>query len=160
MICDSSTGNEVLLNGMRDRETFINWNSMGNTISRIDDETSGSTIGVEGENSLDGNVKSLNLESLEHEGSHLFSVGFWISRSFSQHDLVFGWINSKLVREAVVPDFLHLSPFKDDTGLNRVFDVEDTSHLLSLITDVFRFRFNTNHLLVGSWVTDNRWELD
>jgi hypothetical protein len=88
MLGDSSTGNIVLLNGMRDRETFIYWNSMGNTISRIDDETGGSTIGVKGKNSLDGDIKSLNLECLKHEGSHLLSVSFWVSWGFGQHDFV------------------------------------------------------------------------
>jgi hypothetical protein len=33
MISDASTSDIVLLNGMRDRETFIDWNSVSNTIS-------------------------------------------------------------------------------------------------------------------------------
>lgn len=33
MVGDGSTGDIVLLNGMGDLETLIDWNAMGNTIS-------------------------------------------------------------------------------------------------------------------------------
>jgi hypothetical protein len=110
MVSDGSSGNVVLLDGMWDGETFIDWDGMGNTISGIADHTGGSTVGVEGEDGLDGNVKSLNLESLEHELSHLLSVGLWVHWCFGEHDLVFGWVHSKFVGEAVFPDLFHLVP--------------------------------------------------
>lgn len=88
MVGDGSSSDEVLENGMGNGETFINWNSVSNTISRIANESGGSTVGVEGEDSLDGNVESLNLEGLEHELGHLFSVGLWVSRSLGQKDFV------------------------------------------------------------------------
>ena len=56
MFGDASTSDEVLPDGVRNLETFENWDSMGNTISGIANETSGSTIGVEGHDSLDSNV--------------------------------------------------------------------------------------------------------
>ena len=160
MLGDGSTGNEVLLDGMWDGETLEDWDGVGNSITGVDDHTGGSTVGVEGEDSLDGNVKSLNLESLEHELGHLLSVGLWVVWSFSEHDLVLGWVNSKLVREAVVPDLLHQVPLVDDTRLDWVLEVEDTSHLLGLITNVLRLGLNTNHLFIGSWDTDDGWELN
>jgi hypothetical protein len=70
---DGSTSNVVLFDCMRNLETFINWDSVGNTISGINNQTGGSSVGVERHNSLNGNVASLNLESFEHEGDHLFS---------------------------------------------------------------------------------------
>lgn len=142
-----------------DGETLVHWDGVSNTISRVADHTGGSTVGVEGENGLNGDVETLNLESLEHELGHLLSVSFWVSWSLSEHDLVFTWVNSELIAEAVFPDLLHLAPVGNNTGLDWVRKLEDTSHLLGLITDVLGLGVDTNHLLVGSWNTDNGWEL-
>jgi len=49
------------------RITFIDWDSVGYSITRIDDHTSGSTGGVEGENSLDRYIELWNTESLEED---------------------------------------------------------------------------------------------
>lgn len=78
VVGDGSSGDEVLVNGVRNGETFIDWDSVGNTISLIGDETGGSTVGVEGHDSLDSNVHTLNLMGLEHDGGHLLSVGLWV----------------------------------------------------------------------------------
>merc|ERR1739838_351584 len=43
-------------NSMGKSITFIDWNTMGDTISRVHDNTSGTARGIEGEDSLDGNV--------------------------------------------------------------------------------------------------------
>ena len=158
VVGNGSTGNEVLVNSMRDGETFIDWDGMGNTISRINDATGGSTVGIKGKDGLDGNVHTGNLESLEHELGHLLSVGFWVHWGLSKENVVLGGIDSELVGEAVLPDLLHLGPVGNDTGVDWVGKVEDTSHLVGLITDVFGFGLNTEHLLVVSWDTDDGWE--
>ena len=158
VVGNGSTSDEVLVNGVWNGETFIDWDSMGNTISRINDATGSSTVGVEGKDGLDGNVHTGNLESFEHELGHLLSVGFWVHWGLSKENVVLGGIDSELVGEAVLPDFLHLGPVGNDTGLNWVGKLKDTSHLLGLITDVLGFGLNTEHLFIGSWDTDNGWE--
>ena len=40
---------------------------MGDTIARVEDDTSGTTRGVEGQNGLDGDVHSRAVEGLEHD---------------------------------------------------------------------------------------------
>jgi hypothetical protein len=160
MVGDGSSGNVVLLDGMGDLETLIHWNGVSNTISGVANHTSCSTVGVEGKHGLDGDVKTLNLEGLEHELGHLFSVSLWILWGLGEHDLVFRWVHSELVAEAVLPDLLHLTPIGDNTGFDWVGELEDTSHLLGLITNVLALGFNSNHLLVRSWDTHNGWELD
>jgi len=112
---DGSTGDVVLLDGVGDGETFVDGDGMGHTISRVGHHTGGSTIGVEGEHGLDRHVQTLDLESLEHEGGHLLSVGLGVHGGFGKHDLVLGWVDSQLVGEAVLPDLLHLVPRGDDT---------------------------------------------
>jgi len=158
VVGDGSSGDEVLVNGVRNGETFIDWDSVGNTISRINDATGGSTVSVEGKDGLDGNVHTGNLESLEHELGHLLSVGFWVHWGLSEENVVLGGIDSELVGEAVLPDLLHFGPVGNDTGFDWVGKVEDTSHLACLITDVFGFRLNTEHLFIASWDTNDGWE--
>ena len=158
VVSNGSTSDEVLVNGVRNGETFIDWDSVGNTISRINDATGSSTVGIEGKDGLDGNVHTGNLESLEHELGHLLSVGFWVHWGLSKENVVLGGIDSELVGEAVLPDFLHLGPVGNDTGLDWVGKLKDTSHFLGLITDVFGFGLNTEHLLIGSWDTEDGWE--
>ena len=84
MFGDDSTSDEVLSDCVRNLETFENWDSVGNTISWIAYETSGSTVGVKGHDSLDSNIGTLDIEIFEHDGDHLFSVGFWISWGFGE----------------------------------------------------------------------------
>ena len=71
-------------NGMGKSITFINRDSMGNTINRVHDNTSGTSRGIEGKYSLDGNIHSWHVEGFEHDLGHLFSVGLGVKRSFSE----------------------------------------------------------------------------
>jgi hypothetical protein len=65
--------------------------------------------------------------------------------SFSQEDGVFLWGNAQLVVEGVVPDLLHVIPVGDDSVLNRVFQSQNTTFGLSLVTDVRVFLAHTHH---------------
>ena len=157
-ISDNTSSDKVLQHGVRNREAFVNWDGVGNTITGIADETSGSTVGVERQDGLNSDVKAVDIEGLEHELSHFFSVGLWVAWSLSEEDIVLRWVNSKLVVEAVLPDLLHIVPRLDDTRLNWVVELQDTSHLLSLIANILGLGVHTNKLLVSSWNTDNSWE--
>jgi hypothetical protein len=53
------------------------------------------------------------------------------------------WRDSELDVECVVPDLFHIIPVFDDTMLDGVRDIENTSLLLSLITDVEVLPINT-----------------
>merc|ERR1712243_140030 len=58
-------------NGMGEGITFIDGDTMGDTISRVHDNTSGTARGVEGEDSLNGNIHGGHVEGLEHDLGHL-----------------------------------------------------------------------------------------
>jgi len=62
-----STSEVVSHNSMWKRIAFIDWDSMGNSITRIDDHTSGSTGGVKRKDSLDRDVELWDTESLEED---------------------------------------------------------------------------------------------
>merc|ERR1712096_69213 len=52
--------------GVEKSITFIDGDGVGNTISRVHDNTSGTARSIEGEDSLDGNVHGRHVEGLEH----------------------------------------------------------------------------------------------
>merc|ERR1719391_1486358 len=95
--------------------TFIDGDSMGDTITRVHDDTSGTSRGIKGEDSLDGNVHGWHVEGLKHDLGHLLSVGLGVEGSLSEEDGLLLGGNSELVVEGVVPDLLHVIPVGDDT---------------------------------------------
>ena len=109
---------------------------MGNTITRVHDDSSGSSRGVEGQDGLDGNVHGGGVEGLEHDLGHLFSVGLWVEWCLSEEDWVFLWSNSELIVEGVMPDLLHIVPVGDDSVFNWVFEGQDSSLGLGFISNV------------------------
>ena len=129
---------------MRNRETFIDGDSVGNTITSIAHNTGGSTSRVEREDGLDGDVEGGNVEGLEHDLGHLFSVDLGVKWGLSEEDWVLVWGNSELNVEGVVPDAFHIIPILDDTVLNGVADSKDSSLLLSLISKILVLGFNSD----------------
>merc|ERR1711909_164526 len=61
-------------NSMGEGIAFIDWDTVGDTISRVHDNTSGTARGIEGEDSLDGNIHGGHVEGLEHDLGHLLTV--------------------------------------------------------------------------------------
>merc|ERR1712168_974043 len=53
--------------GVGEGITFIDGDSVGDTITRVHDNTGGTTRGVQGEDSLDGNIHGGHVEGLEHD---------------------------------------------------------------------------------------------
>merc|ERR1711892_314496 len=111
--------------------SFIDWDSVGDTIARIHDDTSGTAGSIEGEDSLDGNIHGGHVEGLEHDLGHLFTVSLGVEGSLSQKDGMFLRGNTELIVEGVVPDLLHIIPVGDDSVLNGVLEGKDTSLGLS-----------------------------
>merc|ERR1712055_139796 len=144
--------------GMGESITFIDGDSVGNTISRVHDNTGGTARGIEGKDSLDGNIHGGHVEGLEHDLSHLLAVGLGVQWGLSQEDGLLLWGNTQLIVEGVMPDLLHVIPVGDDAMLNWVLQGEDTSLGLSLITNIGILLTHTNHHTLVPWATNNGWE--
>merc|ERR1712241_552455 len=97
--------------------TLIDGDSVGDTITRVHDNTSGTTRGIQG-----GHV-----EGLEHDLGHLFTVSLGVEGSLSKEDGLLLRGNTELIVEGVVPDLLHIIPVGDDSVLNGVLEGKDTS---------------------------------
>merc|ERR1712088_1263 len=131
--------------GMGKGITFIDGDVVGDTISRVHDHTGGTTGGIQGEDSLDGNIHGGHVEGLEHDLSHLLTVSLGVEGSLSQEDGLLLWGNAELIVEGVMPDLLHIIPVGDDTVFNGVFQGEDTSLGLSFITNIGILLSHTDH---------------
>merc|ERR1719244_2514638 len=90
-------------NGMGEGITFIDGDTMGDTITRVHDNTSGTARGIEGEDSLDGNIHSGHVEGLEHDLGHLLTVSLGVKGSLSEEDGLFLRGNTEFIVEGVVP---------------------------------------------------------
>merc|ERR1711994_837293 len=64
--------------GMGESITLIDGNSVGDTITRVHDNTSGTTRGIEGQDSLNGNIHGRHVEGLEHDLGHLLTVSLGV----------------------------------------------------------------------------------
>jgi len=144
--------------GMGKSVTFVDWDVVGNTITSVEDDTGGSARGVEGEDGLDADVHGGDVEGLEHDLGHLFSVSLGVEWGLGEEGWALFWGNSELVVVGVVPDFLHIVPIGDDTVLDWVLEGQDTSLGLGLVTDVRVLLAHTDHdsLVAGS--ANDGWE--
>jgi hypothetical protein len=134
-----TTGKVETENGVGKRETFVNGDSVGHTVSRVENDTGSTTGSVQGEDGLNGNVESGSVEGLEHDLGHLLTVLLGVERSLGKENGVLLGGNAKLVVEGVVPDLLHVVPVGHDTVLNRVLEGEDTTLGLGLVTETLAY---------------------
>merc|ERR1719186_917717 len=112
--------------GVGESVTFIDGDAVGDTVSGVHDETGGTSRGVEGEDSLDGDVHGGHVEGLEHDLGHLLAVSLGVEGSLSQQDGLLLRGNTELIVEGVMPDLLHIVPVGDDSVLDGVLEGEDT----------------------------------
>merc|ERR1719516_254127 len=138
--------------------TFIDRDSVGHTVTRVHDDTSGTSGGIKREDSLDGNIHSGHVEGLKHDLGHLLTVSLGVEWSLSKEDGLLLGGNTELIVEGVMPDLLHVIPVGDDSVLNGVLKGEDTSLGLSLISNIGILLSHTDHDTLVSWSSNNGWE--
>merc|ERR1711920_188199 len=144
--------------GMGESITFIDGDGVGNTITRVHDDTGGTTRGIEGEDSLDSNIHGGHVEGLEHDLSHLLTVSLGVEGSLSQEDGLLLGGNTELIVEGVMPDLLHIIPVGDDTVLNGVLQGEDTSLGLGFISNIGILLTHTDHDTLVAGTANNGGE--
>merc|ERR1711872_685550 len=131
---------------------------MGDTISRVHDNTSGTARGVEGEDGLDGDIHSGHVEGLEHDLGHLLTVSLGVEGSLSKGDGLLLRGNTELIVEGVVPDLLHVIPVGNDSVLNGVLEGKDTSLGLGLISNIGILLSHTDHHTLVARTSNNGGE--
>ena len=138
--------------------TFVDGDGVRDTISGIHDDTGGTSRGVQGQDGLDSDVHGGGVEGLEHDLSHLLTVGLGVEGSLGQKDGVLLRGNTELVVEGVMPDLLHIIPVGDDTVLDGVLQGEDTTLGLGLVSDKGVLGVHTDHDTGVAGATDDGGE--
>merc|ERR1712045_133816 len=144
--------------GVGESITLIDGDSVGDTVTRVEDNTSGTARGVQGEHSLDSDIHGGGVEGLKHDLGHLLPVGLGVEGGLCEEDWVFLRGDTELVVEGVVPDLLHVIPIGHDTVLNGVLQGEDTPLGLGLVTDIGILLSHTDHDSLVAGTTDNGGE--
>ena len=142
--------------GVWDGVGLVNWDSVGNAITHIENDTGGTARAVKGKNGLDTDKERWDVEGVEHESDHLLTVSLRVEWNLSKKDWVLGWVNAEFVVEGVVPDHLHIVPVVDDTMLDWVLN-KNTILVASFVTDKDILSAATSMLFVP-WTTNNSWE--
>merc|ERR1719158_768898 len=75
-------------NGVGKAVSLVDRDGVGHTITRVQDDTGGSSGSVQGKDGLDGNVHGGGVEGLEHDLAHLFSVGLGVHGGFSEENVM------------------------------------------------------------------------
>merc|ERR1719483_1386449 len=132
-------------NSVGESITFVYGDTMRYTITRVHHNTSGTTRGIQREDSLDSNIHGRHVECLEHDLGHLLPVGLGVKGSLSKEDRLFLRSNTELIVECVMPDLLHVIPVGDDAMFHRVLEGQDTPLGLSLITNIGILLTHTHH---------------
>merc|ERR1711902_236930 len=138
--------------------TLIDGDGVGDTITRVHDNTSGTTRGIQREDSLDGNIHGGHVEGLEHDLGHLLTVSLGVEGSLSEEDGLFLRGNTEFIVEGVVPDLLHIIPVGDDSMLNGVLEGKDTSFGLGLISNIGILLSHTDHHTLVAGTSNNGGE--
>jgi len=153
-----STGKIESHDSVWESVTFVDWDVVGNSVAGVQNDTGGSAGSVKGENGLDSDVHGWEVEGLEHDLGHLFSVSLWVQWGFGEKGWALFWGNSELVVVSVVPDFFHIVPVGNDTVFDWVFQGKDTSFGLGFVSDIGVFLAHTDHNTLVSWSTNDGWE--
>lgn len=110
------------LNSVRKRKSLIDGHDMGHAVPWIQDNSGCPAWGIQGQDSLNGDIESRRVECFEHDLGHLFPVYFGIQGRFRQKDRVLLRCDAKLIIESVVPNLLHVIPVGHDAMLDRVLE--------------------------------------
>jgi hypothetical protein len=138
--------------------TFVDGDGVGDTITGVQDDTGGTAGSVQGQDGLNGDVHGGGVEGLEHDLSHLLTVGLGVQGGLGEEDGVLLGGDTELVVEGVVPDLLHIVPVGDDTVLNGVLEGQDTTLGLSLIADVGILLAHADHDTLVTGATNDGGE--
>jgi hypothetical protein len=131
--------------GVGKSETLVDGDNVSDTVTGVEHDTGGTTGSVQGQDSLDGDVKRGCVEGLEDDLGHLLTVGLGVDGSLGEQDGVLLGGNTQLVVEGVVPNLLHVVPVGHDTVLDGVSQSQDTTLRLCLVTNVGVLLTHTNH---------------
>jgi len=121
-VVDQVSASQVLPDdGVRHGLRLENGHSVGHPVSCVKHTPGGATSRLQRQHRLDTDVELATAKCLEHLLAHLFSVDSRVVRRLCLHDGFIGRVVPQLVKEGIMPQFLHIVPILDDTILYWIF---------------------------------------
>jgi len=121
-IVDQVSASQVLSDdGVRHGLRLENGHCVGHPVSCVKHAPSGATSRLQRQHRLNTDLELAAAKCLEHLLAHLFSVDPRVVRRLSLHDGFIGGVVPQLVKEGIMPQFLHIVPILDDTILYWLF---------------------------------------
>mmetsp|Transcript_44151 Transcript_44151/g.111817 ORF Transcript_44151/g.111817 Transcript_44151/m.111817 type:complete len:269 (-) Transcript_44151:203-1009(-) len=108
------------VHGVRHAVALVDGHHVRHAIADVADDACGPARSVEREHRLRGHVHGRDVECLEHDLSHPFSIGLGVQRRLRQHDGMILRLDTKAMVETMVPDLLHVLPILHDAMLDGV----------------------------------------
>mmetsp|Transcript_707 Transcript_707/g.1130 ORF Transcript_707/g.1130 Transcript_707/m.1130 type:complete len:390 (+) Transcript_707:183-1352(+) len=158
VIGEITSGKVETDNGVGEGISLVNGDSVGNTISRVEDTSSSTSRGIQRKHRLNIDIHGRNIKCLKHDLGHTFPVGLGVLRSLGQEDGVGLGGDTKFIVKGVVPDFFHVVPVGDNSVFDGVFEGEDSALGLGFVSDVGVSLFHTNHDTGLTSTSDKRGE--
>jgi len=158
VVGEIASGQVETQDGVGKSVTLVDGDGVGDAIADVQDETGGATGSVEGKNSLDAHVSGGCVEGLKDDLNELFPVALGVEGRLGVEMRRFVGRDSQLVVEGVVPDLLHVVPVGHDSVLDGIFQGENTSLRLGLVTDVGVLVAHADHDRDVPWPADDRGE--
>ena len=113
-------------------KSIVDGDGTGEMKTSVQHCSGGESRGVEGQDSLEGDVHGRCVEGLEHDLGYLLPVGLWVKGGLRGENWLFLRGTADLFIEGVVQDLLHVVPLGHDPTLNGIRQSEDTSINLGL----------------------------
>merc|ERR1712079_959007 len=84
VVCEVTASQVEPENGMGESVTLVDGHGVGDTIAGVHHNAGGTAGGIQGEDSLDGDVHGGRVEGLEHDLGHLLPVGLGVEGGLSE----------------------------------------------------------------------------
>merc|ERR1719412_2964408 len=145
VLCQVAARQIQAQDGMGQCITFVDWNGMRHTVSRVHHDTRGAPGRIQGEHCLNCDIHSRHVEGFKHDLSHPLAIGLRVEWSLSEKNRMLLGCNTKLVIKRVMPDLLHVIPIGHNTMLDWILKSQHTTLALSLITHITVFLVHPDH---------------
>ncbi|KAH3680590.1 hypothetical protein WICPIJ_008210 [Wickerhamomyces pijperi] len=117
---DISTSDVQSLGQVVEHDGLVDRNDVSDTVTRVDNNTGGQPLGVQGQDGLDGNVNSAELVLLKHDVHHLLSVLQRVHWRLGEKNLLACCVLLQSLEERVVPKMFHVFPVLYYTVFHRI----------------------------------------
>lgn len=141
------------LDGIVDREAFEDWTAMANAVAAVQDHAGRLTTSIQAEHGLLLEENLRRAKFLEENVCCLDPIAVWIEWWLCQKNGMLLGRDLELI-EDVSPQLLHVVPVLNNSVLNWIVELEDSSVFVSCITNECVLLVLSDHDFLVNWSAD------